>query len=107
MILRIPAEVRLPAAGSALPAITVVGVGPAPLAITGADFPVGVLGELRTILPGRQLRLVLRRPPGAPIDGGIIHRRGADGTTSVLAIPVLAPGADRHASGRDPGAPAT
>jgi hypothetical protein len=103
----VPAEVRLPAAGGALPAISVVGVGPTPLAIIGAEFPAGMQGELRTIVAGRQLRLVLRRAPGAPLAGGTIHLRGADGTTPVLAIPVLATGDDRHASGRHPGAPAT
>lgn len=103
----VPAEVRLPAAGGALPSLTVYGVGSTPLAITGAELPGGMQGELRTIVPGRQLRLVLRRVPGAALAGGTIHLRGADGTTLVLAIPVLAIGDDRRASGRHPAAPAT
>ncbi len=105
----VPAEVRLPVTVTgALPAITVVGVGATPLAITGADVPDGLQGELRTIVPGRQLRLVLRRVPGRSPGAGTIRLRGADGTTPVLAIPVVAAGDDHHASGAGPrGTPAT
>lgn len=100
-VLAMPSEVRLPTTGdAALPAITLVGVGAAPLAIGRVEYPAGVQGELRTVVPGRQFRLVLRSRGsgalGARTAGTVIRVLGADGATPVLTIPVLAAGDDGH-----------
>lgn len=93
-VMAMPSEVRLPAAGNgSLPAITLVGAGAKPLAIGRVEYPAGVQGDLRTVVQGKQARIVLRtRGPAAP--SGTIRVFGADGATPLIAIPVLAAGDD-------------
>jgi hypothetical protein len=87
-VLAFPAEIALPAASgaAALPTVTLVGVGAAPLAITRVEYPPGTSGELKTVVPGRQYRLLLRGR-GAP---GEIRLHAATGDAPVLTIPVVA-----------------
>lgn len=61
-ILTFPAEIVLPAATGAvgLAGITVMGLGADPLEITRVEYPPGLSGELRTVVPGRQFRVQLR-----------------------------------------------
>lgn len=94
-ILALPAEVTLPRATGAagLPVITLVGVAE-PLAITHVDYPPGLSGELRTVIPGRQFRLVLR---GRGHAGAGAIRLRSDAGAPLLTIPVV---------GSEAGAPA-
>jgi len=87
-ILAFPSELRVPRPTGApgLPSITLVGRGPAPLAIANVDYPSGLSGELRPIVPGQQYRLVLRGRPAITADAAI-RIRGARGE-ELLAIPV-------------------
>ena len=92
-VLAFPAEVRLSAlpgaAGSALPAIDVKNVGAAPLEVARIEYPAGLSGEVQVLVPGRDLRITLRRrsapAPGTP--------RAAPGT------PPAAPGTPPAAEG--------
>jgi hypothetical protein len=94
-VMAMPSEVRLPIAGSgALPMITLVGTGAAPLALGRVEYPDGIQGELRTIVPGKQARLVLRAR-GSAARSGAIRVLGADGATPLVTIPVRAAGDDR------------
>lgn len=94
-VMAMPSEVRVPTAGNgALPAITLVVTDDAPLTIGRVEYPAGIQGELRTVVPGKQVRLVLRAR-GAAARSGAIRILGADGATSLLTIPVLAAGDDR------------
>jgi hypothetical protein len=96
-ILAFPAEVRAPRRSGGVPPITLVGLGDEPLAIARVDYPPGLGGELRTVSPGRQYRLVLRgRGSGAP---GPISLRNAAGAP-LLVIPVV--GADAGTSAAPP-----
>ena len=93
-VMAMPPEVRLPTAGNGvLPAITLVGTGAAPLAIGRVEYPAGMQGELRTVVPGKQARLVLRAP-GSAARSGAIRLLAADGATTLLTIPVLGAGDD-------------
>jgi hypothetical protein len=88
-VVAFPAEIRVPSStGAGMPAITVMGFGDEPLAITHIDYPAGLAGELRTVLPGRQFRLVVR---GRADVGGIpaIRLWGESGDDPILTIPVL------------------
>jgi uncharacterized protein DUF1573 len=89
-VMAFPAEVRLPrpTGASGLPSITLIANGAAPLAITQVDYPAGISGELRTIAPGRQFRLLLRRHGPLEHDASIRVRRAA-GTDPILVIPVV------------------
>ncbi len=87
-----PAEVALPvtSGASGLPAVTLVGVDAAPLAIARVAYPPGISGEIRAVTPGRQLRLVLRGR-GTPDAGrpAAIRLYGASGGDPILTIPVV------------------
>jgi len=87
-LMAFPPEVRLPrpTGASGLPSITLVGRGAAPLAIADVDYPSGVSGELRTIVPGKQFRLVLRGRPATTANAAI-RILGAAGD-ELLVIPV-------------------
>ncbi len=91
-VMAFPPEVALPEASgaSSLPAVTLIGVDAAPLAIGRVDYPPGISGELRAVTPGRELRLVLRGrgAPGAT-GAGAIRLYGASGGEPVLTIPVV------------------
>lgn len=94
-VMAMPPEVRLPTAGNgALPAITLVVTGDAPLAFGRVEYPAGIQGELRTVVPGKQARLALRAR-GSAAGSGTIRVLGADGATPLLTIPVRAAGDDR------------
>jgi hypothetical protein len=85
-----PAEVALPpAAGSTvLPAVTLIATGSQPLAIAHVDYPPGLAGELRAVVPGRQFRLLLRG--GVDAAGpAAIRLHGAAGGEPILTIPVV------------------
>jgi hypothetical protein len=90
-VLALPSEVHVPRPSGApgLPSITLVGRGPGPLAIADVDYPDGLTGDLRTIVPGQQYRLVLRGRPAIGADPAI-RVRGARGE-ELLAIPVAIP----------------
>lgn len=90
-VLALPAEVRLSSAnGAGLPAITVMGLGDEPLAITHIDYPSGLVGELRTVIPGRQFRLILRGRGRADADGAATIRLWRDAAGDpILTIPVV------------------
>lgn len=95
VVIATPPEVRIPTAGNgALPAITVVVTGDAPLTIGRVEYPDGIQGELRTVVPGKQARLVIRARASAARNGAI-RILGADGATPILTIPVRAAGDDR------------
>ena len=92
--------------GGVLP-ITLVGLGDAPLAIARRRLSAGSGGELRTVVPGRQFRLVLRgrgarsRPAPRSACGAMQARRS-------LAIPVVGAahgGAPRRDGDRHHGCP--
>jgi hypothetical protein len=89
-VLAFPAEVRLPSAAG-LPAITLVGLGDEPLAITQVDYPPGLAGELRTVIPGQQFRLALRGrllADAAGVGSAAIRLRGDAAGEPLLTIPV-------------------
>jgi len=94
-LLAFPAEIRVPRGSGGVPPITLVGLGDAPLAIARVDYPSGLSGELRTVTPGRQYRLVLRGR-GAP---GAISLQSAAGAP-LLVIPVV--GADAGSTAAPP-----
>jgi hypothetical protein len=87
-VIAFPSELRVPRPSGAagLPSIALVGRGPTPLAIADVDYPSGLTGELRTIVPGQQYRLVLKGRPTITTDAAI-RVRGARGE-ELLAIPV-------------------
>lgn len=86
-----PAEVRTPRATGAtgLPPLTLVAAGATPFAIARVEYPPGIDGEVRPVVPGRQYRLVLTvRGPAPSADAAIrVHGVGAD--DPVLVIPVV------------------
>ncbi|MCC6849727.1 MAG: DUF1573 domain-containing protein [Deltaproteobacteria bacterium] len=89
--LAFPAEIRVPRATGApgLPTVTLVAAGTAPLAIARVEYPPGVAGELRAVVPERQYRLVLQVRGAIPTGNGAI-RVVAEGTTDpVLVIPLV------------------
>jgi hypothetical protein len=107
-VLATPPEVRASSPRGALPAVTVVNTRASPLAIARVEYPPGIEGELRTIVPGRQLRLVLRgRAAAEPSGAAAVRLLGADGVTPVLTIPVVAAVGEDAAPGRNPAEPAT
>jgi hypothetical protein len=98
-VLAFPAEVRLSSATGAagLPVITLVGLGAEPLAITEVDYPPGLAGELRTVIPGQQFRLALRGRLHADAAGfgvAAIRLRRDAGGAPLLTIPVVRAPAD-------------
>lgn len=101
-VMAFPPEVRVPRpTGSiGLPTITLVAAGARPLAIARVEYPPGMTGELRALVPGRQYRLVLRaRGPMATTDAVI--RVVAEGAADpVLVIPLV----DAIADGARPSA---
>jgi hypothetical protein len=93
-VLAFPAEVRLSSAAGAagLPAITIMGLGAEPLAITQVDYPPGLAGELRTVIPGQQFRLALRgrlHADATGFSGAAIRLRRDAGGDPLLTIPVV------------------
>lgn len=91
-VLAFPAE--LAAATASSPSIiTVMGIDDEPLVLTHVDYPPGITGELRAVLPGRQYRLTLyvRRGLVPPSDAAIRLRTGA-GSEPVVSIPVARQG---------------
>ncbi|MCC6763192.1 MAG: hypothetical protein IT293_00885 [Deltaproteobacteria bacterium] len=97
-VMAFPAEVRVPRPTGApgMPSVTLVATGAAPLAIARVEYPSGVAGELRTVVPGRQYRLVLQARGALPTRDAAI-RVLAEGTADpVLVIPFVdaAPGDD-------------
>lgn len=89
-LLAVPPEVRVPrpSGASALPAVSLIAAGTEPFAIARVEYPPGLGGELRAIVPGRQYRLVLTGRGPLPADGAIrVH--GARTGDPVLAIPVV------------------
>lgn len=96
-LLAFPPEIRVPSGrGTGLPAITLVDLGDEPAKITRVDYPPGLTGELRTVTPGRQFRLVLRGRGYVGTGRAAISLRGAAGEP-LVTIPVV---------GSEPGAPA-
>ena len=87
-VLAFPAEVRL-TRSAGLPNITLIGLGDEPLAITHIDYPPGLAGELRTVVPGRQFRLVLRGRGLAGAAGQAVIRLRREGGDPILTIPVV------------------
>jgi len=90
-VLAYPAEVRVPSPAHAgnLPAITLIGIGTEPLDVTRIDYPAGLGGELRTVVPGHQFRLVLRARGGGTTAGDAIRLRTGDVEEPVVSIPVV------------------
>jgi hypothetical protein len=90
-VVAFPPEVRVPRTTGApgLPSIMLIARDGAPLAIGDVDYPDGISGELRTIVPGKQFRLLLRGrvPPGAP-DAAIRVRRDP-ASEPLVVIPVV------------------
>ena len=87
-VLAFPAEVRLTRSAGP-PNITLIGLGDEPLAITDIDYPPGLAGELRTVVPGRQFRLVLRGRGTAGAAGEAAIRLRREGGDPILIIPVV------------------
>jgi hypothetical protein len=90
-VLAFPAEVGLSRAsgGAGLPVITLVGLGAEPLAITHVDYPPGLGGELRMVVPGREFRLVLRARGRIEAGGAAAIRLRRGPGDPVLTIPVV------------------
>lgn len=90
-VLAFPAEVRVPRAtgGAGLPAVILVAAGEAPLAIARVDYPPGVAGELRTVVPGRQYRLSLYGRGPMPAGDAAIRVVAAGAADPVLVIPLV------------------
>jgi hypothetical protein len=95
-VLAFPAELTLPAATGArgLAGITLMGVGGDPLEITRVEYPPGVGGELRTVVPGRQFRLVVRTRGAS--DGAAAIRLHTDSSDEpTVVIPIVGAGSAR------------
>lgn len=90
-LLAVPPEVRLPrpSGASALPIVSLVAAGAEPFAIARIEYPPGLGGELRAIVPGRQYRLVLAARGPLSADGAMIRVHGARDDDPVVAIPVV------------------
>jgi hypothetical protein len=90
-VMAFPAEIRSPRPTGArgLPPLTLVAAGDAPLAIGHIDYPAGMSGEVRTLVPGRQLRLVLRGRSTAHQPDAAIRVYGDGGGEPILTIPVV------------------
>ncbi len=86
-----PPEVRLPrpTGASGLPTVMLVATGAAPLAIARLEYPPGMTGELRAVVPGRQYRLVLRARGATPARDAEIRVVAAGLAEPVLVIPVI------------------
>ena len=95
-----PAEVRTPrtTGATALPTLTLVAAGAAPFAIARVEYPPGIDGEVRPVVPGRQYRLVLTARGPAPGADAVIRVHGAGADGPVLVIPVV----DASRSAADP-----
>ena len=87
-VLAFPAELVLPAATGArsLGGVTLMGLGVDPLEITRVEYPPGLAGELRTVVPGRQFRLVLRTRGGDA--GGAIRLHTDSSDEPTVTIPI-------------------
>ena len=73
-----------------------MGLGADPLEITRVEYPPGLAGELRTITPGRQLRLALHTRGRAADDSqgaAVIRLHTSSSEEPVLSIPVVRAGA--------------
>jgi hypothetical protein len=94
-VMAFPAELAAKrASGTGLPSVTLVVPGPESIALGRIDYPPGMSGELHTIVPGRQFRLLVRghvaaaEAPGAirihaeAPNGPVIEIRVVDGTGS-------------------------
>jgi hypothetical protein len=87
-VLAFPAAVHIRSTGSgALPAITIKGIGDVPIDAPRVEYPEGLSGELRTVAPGRQFRLVLRTRGPVGVGAAIRIHAGAPGEP-VLVVPV-------------------
>jgi hypothetical protein len=86
-LMAFPSEIRVPrpTGAAGLPSVTLVALGDAAVAMTTIDYPPGVSGELKTIVPGRQFRLVLRGRATA----GEIRVHGGAAHDPLLTIPVV------------------
>ncbi len=94
-VMAFPAELRIPRATGAagLPSIALVAAAGGRLALGRIDYPPGISGELRTVIPGKQARLVLRGRGGADVAPGAAIRIHADATGEpLLTIPVVGSG---------------
>jgi hypothetical protein len=89
----VPAELRVPPVPApSWPAITLLAVGDAPLDVGRVEYPPGLGGEIRPLVPGRQVRLVLRSR-GPAVAGGEIRVHPATGSSPLVTIPILPPDA--------------
>ncbi len=88
-VMAFPAElVAKHANGAGLSSVMLVVPGAEPIALGRIDYPPGMTGELRTIVPGRQFRLLVRGRVGAA-DGAAAIRVHTGGTSEpVVVIPV-------------------
>jgi hypothetical protein len=92
-----PAEVRAPD----LAPVVVKALGEAAVELVRVEYPPGIAGEARTVVPGRQFRLALRLDPrraagtrGVPAgEDRAIRIHTTDPDEPVLVVPVLGPGA--------------
>jgi hypothetical protein len=95
-VMAFPAEVRQqrPTGAAGLPTVTVVVRGAEPITIGRIDYPAGIAGDLRTVVSGKQFRLLLRgRAPASAGEQAIrFHRDGASEPFLVVPVVDLAPG---------------
>ncbi len=87
-----PAEIALPEPprDGVLPPVTLMLLADAPLRATAIDYPPGIAGELREVVPGRQFRLRLRaRDLTALPRGAAIRLRGDTANEPLLTIPIV------------------
>jgi hypothetical protein len=106
-VVAFPAELVLPAStgATALAGVTVMGLGVDALQITRVEYPPGLAGELRTVVPGRQFRLVVRSRDvsgGGADDGSVaaIRIRTDSSAEPVVTIPIVGASAGRAAAPR-------
>lgn len=100
-VLAFPAELDLPAATGAvgLGGVTVMGLGADPLEITRVEYPPGLSGELRTVVPGRQFRLLLRSRGLAGGTASAAIRLHTDSSEEPVVIIPIAGAASERAGG--------
>ncbi len=88
-VIALPAEVGVgETTAGAPPTIAIKAVGGAPITITGVETPEGLSGDVQTISPGRDFRLVLRTRNAKRAPGGTIVLRTNDPDEPVVTIPL-------------------
>jgi hypothetical protein len=89
-VMAFPAEVRSPRPSGAagLPPVTLVAAGASPFTVGHVEYPPGMSGEIRPVVPGRQYRLALALR-GALAGGAAIRVHGERPEDPVLVIPVV------------------